>query len=309
MPTAKMFYLHALSPLHVGAGRGLGYIDLPIVREKVTNYPYVPGSSVKGVISEHCGASATVEKDDGKGGIKRESVRNDNPEWKIAFGISHNDTANSGSLVFTDARLLCLPVRSLYGTFAWATSPTVLKRFARDLSTTKDTKESEKSALTVNDEQALIIADSVLAKDQKIYLEDLDLVAAQNDAAPKWADFLATRIFSADEQNDFKQRFVILSDDVFNFLAETGTEVSSHIKIDDKQKTAQGGALWYEEALPAETILAGVVWCDKVYDDAVSADYLLKEYAQSRDHLQFGGKATTGKGIVRFISAPVEGGK
>ncbi|GHS91110.1 type III-B CRISPR module RAMP protein Cmr4 [Planctomycetales bacterium] len=298
MPTAKMFYLHALSPLHVGAGRGLGYIDLPIVREKVTNYPYVPGSSVKGVIRDH----AQKQKDV------------DAAALKTAFGCSGDDTANSGSLVFTDARLLCLPVRSLYGTFAWATSPTVLKRFARDLSTTKDTKESEKSALTVNDEQALIIADSVLAKDQKIYLEDLDLVAAQNDAAPKWADFLATQIFSADEQNDFKQRFVILSDDVFNFLAETGTEVSSHIKIDDKQKTAQGGALWYEEALPAETILAGVVWCDKVYGgstspEKLSPEKLLANYAKPVDFLQFGGKATTGKGIVRFISAPAEGGK
>ena len=42
------YWLHAMTPLHVGAGRGLGYIDMPIVREKVTTWPYVPGSSIRG---------------------------------------------------------------------------------------------------------------------------------------------------------------------------------------------------------------------------------------------------------------------
>ena len=42
----KMYWLHALTPLHVGAGRGVGFIDLPIMREKVTNWPLVPGLSL-----------------------------------------------------------------------------------------------------------------------------------------------------------------------------------------------------------------------------------------------------------------------
>ncbi|MDR0867222.1 MAG: type III-B CRISPR module RAMP protein Cmr4 [Planctomycetota bacterium] len=301
MTNAKNFYLHALSPLHVGAGRGLGYIDLPIVREKVTNYPYIPGSSVKGVIAEHYGATNDNRKND--------------PQLKAAFGISdggadETKSANSGSLVFTDARLLCLPVRSLYGTFAWATSPTVLKRFRRDLTMTGAAGAPSIDGLKAEDKSALTTNVSTLASGDKVYLEDLDLTVKPNAVADKWADFLAAQIFSADEQNDFKQRFVILSDDVFNFLAETGTEVSSHIKIDDDKKTAAGGALWYEESLPAETILAGVVWCDKVYGTAsLSEKDLLEKYAQTHEFLQFGGKATTGKGIVRFISAPAEGGK
>ena len=50
------YWIHTITPLHVGAGKGLGYIDLPIAREKVTNWPYIPGSSVKGVISDYYGA-------------------------------------------------------------------------------------------------------------------------------------------------------------------------------------------------------------------------------------------------------------
>ena len=51
-------------------------------------------------------------------------------QW--AFGESGEQSANSGSLVFADARRVCMPVRSLYGTFAWVISPVVLTRLARD---------------------------------------------------------------------------------------------------------------------------------------------------------------------------------
>ena len=46
------YWIHAVTPLHVGAGRGLGYIDMPIAREKATNWPYIPGSSIKGVMKK-----------------------------------------------------------------------------------------------------------------------------------------------------------------------------------------------------------------------------------------------------------------
>ncbi|HFE65914.1 MAG TPA: type III-B CRISPR module RAMP protein Cmr4, partial [Chloroflexi bacterium] len=53
---AKLMFLHALSPLHAGTGQGVGAIDLPISREKGTDVPIVPGSSLKGVLRDACGA-------------------------------------------------------------------------------------------------------------------------------------------------------------------------------------------------------------------------------------------------------------
>ncbi|HCW51693.1 MAG TPA: hypothetical protein DGR79_06470, partial [Clostridiales bacterium] len=51
MTTAsRVFWIHALTPLHVGAGQGVGFIDLPVMREKATGWPIVPGSTVKGVM-------------------------------------------------------------------------------------------------------------------------------------------------------------------------------------------------------------------------------------------------------------------
>jgi CRISPR type III-B/RAMP module RAMP protein Cmr4 len=45
---ACMLYVYAETPLHAGSGRGLGGVDLPIQRERVTGYPIVQASSLKG---------------------------------------------------------------------------------------------------------------------------------------------------------------------------------------------------------------------------------------------------------------------
>src|ERR1017187_3053416 len=140
MMQTKIYWLHALTPLHVGAGAGLGFIDLPVIREKATDWPVVPGSAVKGVLADSLGASAE----------KREQ----NALYTAAFGTGGEDNAGAGALVFTDARLVCLPVRSLYGTFAWVTCKLALERLARDLKAAGDTgaptatiPESEKPRL------------------------------------------------------------------------------------------------------------------------------------------------------------------
>lgn len=293
MPHSSLFWIHAMTPLHVGAGRGLGYIDLPIVREKVTNFPYIPGSAVKGVIADHYNAT--------------EDNRKNNPQLATAFGKAddrENDkgtTSNSGSLVFTDARLVCLPVRSMLGTFAWCTSPTILRRLHRDITSAGMTVDVS-CELNVSDEKAMVCPNNVVASDEKIYLEDLDIGFKTNDNAKKWADYIAKCLFDGSEREEFVKRFVILSDNIFNFLCETGTEVAAHIKIKEDTKTVADGALWYEESLPAESILMGILWCDKVYGNPVNTEEeLLKSYAKDIPMLQFGGKATTGKGIVRCV--------
>jgi CRISPR-associated protein Cmr4 len=285
--------------MHIGAGRGLGHIDLPLVREKATNFPYIPGSAIKGVIADSYQAD--------------ENSRKSNPALKAAFGItdsSNNESgSNSGSLVFTDARLIALPIRSIYGTFAWTASPAILQRLKRDLQAANptaglpDIDVAEKETVNVTNSSVLS------AKDNKVFLEDLDLTAATNDAAKQWAEFIAGNVFVQQEERDaFVKRFAVLHDDVFNFLSETGTSVDAHIKMDKDSKTVdkKNGGLWYEESLPAETILSGILWCDKVFGNKeLTQEKLLTDYGKNIPLLQFGGKATTGKGLVRFIT---EGG-
>ena len=295
MSTSKIFWIHALTPLHVGSGRGLGYIDLPITREKVTHWPYIPGSAIKGVFADSHGAA-----DD----------QNRNDENAAAFGKPGDVSSNAGSLVFTDARIVCLAVRSVFGTFAWCTAPMVLKRLKRDgiLDYADD--------IVIPDEKQAIVPgfnepnmQSKLVNSGCIYLEDLDL-QAHSDAADITgiAQYIAQNVFPDNNwQNLFKERFVVVHDDLFAFLSETGTEVAAHIRIDPDTKTTSRGSLRYEESLPAESILAGTVWCDKVWREKENSEIectppkLLNAFCSGEKILQFGGKASTGKGRVRCI--------
>lgn len=305
MPKAeRIYWLHALAPLHVGTGRGEGYIDLPLAREKSTKFPYVPGSSVKGVFADAWQATDARRQ--------KEIQNSPNPEYQpllhAAFGTAGGETSNAGALVFTDARLVCLPVRSLFGTFAWTTSRLVLQRLARDFEACG--AGSIPGLPKLPDSTTSLVPDGVvsaLLNGARIYLEDLDLPVRPSRETAQWARCIAGQLgFNGDWQSLFVERFVVLPDDVFTFLAETATEVQPHIRIDPDKKAAADAGLWYEESLPAEAILAGLVWCDEPRGVSGVERRQVVDLLRNRDvaeSLQFGGKATVGKGRARLLFA------
>ena len=90
-----------------------------------------------------------------------------------------------------------------------------------------------------------------------------------------------------DWQEQFKKRFVVLPDTAFDFLCETGTEVQTRVRIDDETKTVADKALWTEESLPAETILAGIVRCDRIFGrngEDITPAGLLDRFARALAH-------------------------
>lgn len=287
----RMYWLQTITPLHVGAGKGVGFIDMPIMREKVTDWPLVPGSAAKGVLRDHF-------------------FQNGNDEQKklidIAFGKQIvDDSSNAGSLILTDAHIVCLPVRSLYGTFAYIASPLVLERLKRDLEAAgyKDLPTTLNPARN----EVLLVNGSKIVGEGRVFFEDLDFIAKEDKNAKEWAEMLAGVIFPKESAKEavwkgiFEERFAVLNDDCFNFLSKTGTEVTAHVRIEDDSKIVARGALWYEEALPAEAILAGVAWCDKVFGgNGINQSKILETYCpKDKLDLQMGGKATVGKGRVR----------
>ena len=289
----RMYWLQAITPLHVGAGKGVGFIDMPIMREKVTDWPLVPGSAAKGVLRDHFFLNGN---DDQKNFID------------VAFGKQIVDeSSNAGSLILTDAHIVCLPVRSLYGTFAYITSPLVLERLKRDLEAAG--YEDLPSAPNPARNEALLVKGSKIAGEGQVFFEDLDFQAKEDENAKKWAEMLAEVIFPKELAKEavwkgiFEERFAILSDDCFNFLSKTGTEVTAHVRIEDDTKIVARGALWYEEALPAEAILAGIAWCDRVFGgNGMTRSKILETYCtKDKLDLQIGGKATVGKGRVRCL--------
>ena len=303
MANTRIYWLHTLSPTHVGTGRGLGYIDLPIHRDKITDWPVIPGSAYKGVWADRFRAS--------------EKSRLEDAQLKLAFGFASDDgqnNSNAGALVPTDARLVCLPVRSFQGTFAWCTSALALQLLRRDLELAGMASNNlPPEPVAPGPEQVFHTRSTALLEGGKIYLEDLDLAADADAAADLWSSRIARWVFPGDTawQTEFQKRFAVLPDAVFDFLTETGTEVAARVKIDDDTKTVIEGALWTEESLPPETILAGLIFCDRVYakdPQKHTEQTLLKKFATDPLTFQIGGKATVGRGRVRCVFAEVEGG-
>lgn len=310
--TAYLTFVHVLSSLHAGTGQGSGIIDLPIAREKATNLPYLPGSSLKGALRTSCGKEVEVPLPDNR----KKTV-----ESKLIFGSEEIGTTatTAGTVQISDQHLLLLPVRSLAGTFAWVTSPYVLHRLARDM--VELSFEKMDVPHITNTHQANIVTDEAgssscqlfanAAKNQ-IYLEDLDLQANKDSSTRKWADWLGRQIFPA-EQADWRsmlcERFCIVHDDVFDFLLKTATEIIARIHLDEGSKTVQKGGLWYEEMLPTETILCGLALTtpraksdngsQSKQDTLTSAELDSAFQHIARRSLQLGGKSTVGHGRCR----------
>ncbi|MCF6355152.1 MAG: type III-B CRISPR module RAMP protein Cmr4 [Candidatus Polarisedimenticolaceae bacterium] len=294
-----LYHIHALTALHAGTGQGVGVIDLPIAREKSTGLPIIPGSGMKGVLREELRPEESDEEKSRK--------------WETLFGPKPGEAASSGgfsgALTIQDALLLCLPVRSIYGVFAWVTSPFILERYKRDL------KNSDLLIPKVTATTAIETTTSALSRDNKVYLEDLDLDIDKNSDADQVSKLIAAAVFPNDPtwQHEFKKRLLIVPDDTFSFLAETATEVRTRIRLEEGTRTVAKGALWYEENLPAETLLWGIIGCDRArnggqqeHADSLMNAFIEKIIPEGEVRLQIGGKATVGRGNVRWLISTEE---
>ncbi len=97
----RIYWLHAITPLHVGTGRGLGYIDLPIMREKVTNWPLVPGSAIKGVISDMYRVHESRDKSE-----KKEALSDEEKKIMLIGIIPRAVLCKSSSIPFISSAIL-----------------------------------------------------------------------------------------------------------------------------------------------------------------------------------------------------------
>lgn len=272
----RPFLLHALSPLHAGTGHTPDIIDLPTARMKATGIPFLPGSSIKGVLRD---ARRVTDRE------KTEAV----------FGPSDNPPAHAGALVVGDARLLALPVRSFRGTFAWVTSPLLLTLAKRDL------EEPSLTVPTINGRGARLAQGTICVHKDRLYLEDLDLDVTVAAEATAWAQRLAPLAFPDDDI--FTRRFAIIDDDTMAFLWETATQVDARVRLDEEKRTVAKGALWLEESLPPETLLIGLLAADRSRRRNVSMtpDEVLGFALADEEVHQLGGKATTGRGRCRIV--------
>ena len=288
---ARLFHLHALSALHCGTGRSAGVVDLPIARARATQLPIVPGSSLRGVLRQYLSDRAG---DDAETLFGPQRIRSD-------------QDAFAGALSIGDAHLLALPVRCLSGVVSFVTCPFILRRHERDLKRAGASPPELPNAPSEGEARvtpaSVNLVESVGKNDRKLVLEDLDLRARSDSSLEPWAQRIARAVHPGDDdaQSDVVVRLSLVSDDVMSFLAETATDVRARIRLDPDTGTVSKGALWYEEHLPAETVLWGMFALADSNNDGRKAKDLSRAVPDD-ELLQLGGNAGVGSGLVRFLT-------
>ena len=291
------YLLHALSPLHAGTGQSVSVIDLPIARLRSTGIPIVPGSSVKGVLRE----------------ARRRRLDTDH-EWREIFGPEDDPSRHAGALVVGDARLFALPVRSFRGTFAWVSSPLLLELARRDLGSCPGAPVGVPDLTATGARIASLEARTVHTlrggrEVKRILLEDLDLAVASDETVAAWAGFLAPSVEGGEGALAFSERFVVVDDETMTFLWETATQIDARVRLDERTRTVADGALWIEESLPPESLLVGLLAAESGRGAiGLSPLQVLGRALPEAETLQFGGKATVGRGRCRItpLGSPVE---
>ncbi len=280
---ALVMYIYSETPLHPGSGATInGIADLPIQRERHTEFPIIQASSIKGVL---------------RNSAKEVGINNGNRD--LIFG----EQERIGGVSVTDARILAFPVRSLKGIFGWITCPLVLERFKRDLELAGKAVDFSVS-LPSEDGKALVPANCNLVMDGNIYLEDVKLEAESNEDVTKIADILSNCIHEGKEyeqtREKIKRDLVIVSNDIFRDFTVMTIEIATRIKIDQNSGTVESGGLWSEEHLPTDTLMYFLVLIPGRTNNLSAEDVEQKLRNFEGKILQMGGDETIGRGFTRL---------
>lgn len=264
MKTA-MLGLLAETPIHPGAGRSMGVVDLPVARESATDYPVLVGSSLKGALRDK---GETIAGANGsEGGL----------EMERRFGKQDQ----AGDLLASDARLLLLPVRSLTTSFRWATCPHLIERYGRDLA---------RAGLEPRPDVPGVNRSSVLAEGNgNLFLEERQFtICGPPDKG--LAKAIGPLILHPETRTGLNSRIAVLDNDDFAWFARYGLAIQARNFLEDETKKSKN--LWYEETLPPDTVMYALV----TGRNAEALDVLKTLFPESDPYLQAGGNETVGQG-------------
>jgi len=285
--TAKPFFMSVITPLHAGSGQDLGIIDQPIQRERHTGFPKIESSSLKGSIREVFSEIAGEDTEKKK-------------ELSLIFGDEKAEHA--GALGFTDARLLLFPVKSMKGVFTYITCPQVLKKFKEDMALAKIifiadvTYSIEQGKCLVANEEHIGFKGNVILEEYGFKIEESDI------------SNLAGKLVEITGIKEITNKLVILPDNDFRDFVNLSTEVITRTKIKTATGTVEGGALFTEEYLPAETVMYSLALASPTFTKEQKSETEVMQYFTKNipSVIQIGGNATLGKGLVQIIQTEEE---
>lgn len=260
-------------PLHCGAEKGTGHVDLPVQREKHTGFPVIPGSTIKGVLRDEM----KVVKD-----------------FDVETQFGKEDSTLPGRISFGDGFVVAFPVRSSGEPFRWVTCPLILDRLYRALKETAPT-------FALEDRSGWASAS------QSVLLEEIRVEAVPGEfgaVCSMLEKLLRTDAAFAYTRLKLRDRLIVVTDRDFGFLVATATEIVTRIKLSDATgtTTGDGGNMFNEELIPRDTLFACVV-------RERSGDGAAFPLDRIPEVMRLGGDETIGRGVVwvHRIALAVEG--
>jgi len=265
---SSLFFYRTRTPLHCGATESEGGIDLPVVRERITRFPLVPGTSLKGVWRSICDTDRSWT----------------NEEVSAAFGSDSgavDSQRHAGKLVFVDAHLLYLPVRCSSGPYLLLTCPSILGRFA---------EWQPQNGNGPTDWAELVETDSVLLDSSyngvmagEVHLEELEVKVAMKEGLKNLLPKQGVSEYS-------EERRAVVADDLFGWFCNYSLEIAAHNELRDN-KTSKN--LWFEEAVPIEAVFFAPVLASRG-----GTLFLQKLMAMKPPFFQVGGHESVGRGLM-----------
>lgn len=269
----RIGYLYSLAPIHCGGEGDLGNI-LEIVREVHTDFPYVPGSSLRG-------------------GLRHEVQQMDSTAADVLFGKELDSDGQMGvhQVWFGDARLLWVPMRTMANqsgdVFTWVSCHTLIRDHAI-LAGHAFTPFPDHPVGTNTGKYE--VADAEI---EVRVLNDQQKKAIQ--LAGSWPSTLSSSV-----KPTWERSHLVLRDQDFQVLMEHSlwTQIRNKIQEDDQGAGTAGSAevFWTDVCIPRDTILY-YSW----------GYHLLKESQLTQTHhdcllkiltglIQVGGQGNVGRG-------------
>ncbi len=274
----------AITPIHVGSGQDVGLVDLPVIRERTTGHPFLPGSGIRGALRDRCEAKDTA--------LTRRLYGEDRESKDPA----------AGCLSFLDAHLLLFPVRSVPGPFVWITCPFVIDRYSQLV------RELTGVAATISVPSKPPGEGAYLGGKDQTYLEEYSF----RKGTDSWS-------WNGKLDGVKSEQVVLLCDTDFLHFVRHATIVRQRNRL-STAKTVLKGNLFSVEMVPAETWFFGFAGATKervreegeeekersepMEKETVARklrELLTGEVTGGETHVILGGDESVGLGITRML--------
>ena len=306
MKQRHLLTLYTRTPLHVGSGTSVDVVDLPIMRERITGFPVIPSTSLKGVLRQAAREFAASDVGKATGFTLTTADVLFGAKDDVQTDADGKEVLHAGCVQIMEAKIVAFPVRSLAGCFAWLTCPAVLERFHRDTGRIFTIPPVDKERVVAGTE--LVIPNQ---NQSQVVLEEyaLDLQPNSNGQAATLANTLRGLVSDSLWTSKLANRLAIVHDENFQHFVTTCTELVARIVINPATRTNEN--LFNQENVPCEALFYSVLTMLPPRRNGVAVDFdahkKLGELlpAQNPPILQIGGDETTGHGICETKRQPL----